>query len=243
MGFWSRLFGGESEENVDIARPEYYEDPDYRETQDFLKTFGMDILKGDIPEYYAPIGETGGESFEKMLGLTTRDITQSATEALAKGGRARGGQLAATIAPAVADTSIKARFQDYLRSLEGKGFLLQTGTGITERVRAAGQTEGQLRNAFNWQDYAAQVGERAWQVGQEEKRDAALGETIGTIASIGLGAATGGMSFGWQGALAGATDALTGGGTSFLSTLGKIKTPEVIDQSEILGESTRKWSK
>jgi hypothetical protein len=219
------LFGGD-DDLPSIARPKYYEDPDYRASQDALKSLGLGLLEGKVPDYYKAIGETGSDEFEKMLGLTTGDIQTSAAEALARTGRARGGALPAVTADAVAESALKARYQDYNRALAGKMDLLGLGKEITTGVRGAGQLEGSNRNAFNWKDYGAQVDERNWQYAKEQAEDAALGEMIGTIASIGLGAATGGMSFGLQGALAGAGDALTGGGTNFLGMLTKSKSPK-----------------
>lgn len=221
LGITDALFGGDDGGGESIDRPTYYEDKDYRETQDALKGLGLGLLEGKVPDYYKSIGETGGKEFEDMLGLTTRDINKSAMEASAASGRARGGNLPAVTAGAISDAALKARYSDYNRALAGKQDLLNLGVSTTTGVRGAGQTEGQLRNNFNWKDYQAQVDERAYQDMKKAQEDAALGEMIGTIASIGLGAATGGMSFGLQGALAGAGDALSGGGTNFLGMLNK----------------------
>lgn len=206
-----------------IKQPEYYTDPDYRETQDYLKKFGMGILDGNINDYYKPIGEMGGSQFESMLGLTTRDIHKNALEAGAKSGRARGGSLQASTAGAIADAAVKARYSDYGRALEGRRSLLNTGLDVTTGVRSAGQLEGARRNDFNWKDYDAKLTERNYQEQLRKERDEALGKMIGTIASVGLGVATGGMSFGLQGAMAGGLDAFTGGGTNFLGNLTKNK--------------------
>ena len=204
-------FGGGDDGGSSIKRPEYYTDTDYRQTQDALKGLGLGLLDGKVPDYYRSIGETGGKEFEDMLGLTTRDITKSAAEASAAGGRARGGSLPAITAGAVADAATKARYSDYNRALAGKQDLLNLGVSTTTGVRGAGQQEGALRNNFNWKDYSAQVNERAYQDMKEAQEDAALGEMIGTIATVGLGVATGGASFGMQGAMAGGLSALTGG--------------------------------
>lgn len=221
LGITDSLFGGGGGDESSITRPKYVEDADYRETQDALKGLGLGLLKGEVPDYYKPIGETGSKEFTNMLNLSTADIQRSAAEASAASGRARGGSLPAITAGAVADAAVKARYSDYNRALAGKQDLLNLGVTTTTGVRSAGQAEGAARNKFNWTDYQAQVNERAYQDAKEAAEDAALGEMIGTIASIGLGAATGGMSFGMQGALAGAGDALTGGGTNFLGMLSK----------------------
>lgn len=249
-GLISNLFGGDSEDSS-IARPTYYTDPNYTETQDALKGLGLGLLKGEVPDYYSSIGQTGGKEFEDMLGLTTRDIQKSAAESLAKTGRARGGALPAMTAQSVADTALKARYQDYNRALTGKEDLLKLGIGVSEGVRGAGQTQGGNVNAFNWKDYAAQVDERNYQDAKQAAEDAALGQMIGTIASVGLGVATGGMSLGLEGAMAGGLDAFTGGGTDMFGTL--MKNPKqvasgvaplgAIGDDYRLGDYTNSWLK
>lgn len=162
-------------------RPVYQEDPDYRETQDYLKDFGMGLLGGDVPDYFAPIGEAGSQEFEDILGLTKRDVMTSTTEALAKGGRARGGQLAASTAQAVGDVSIKARFDDYSRSLIGKERLFGYGLDVVEGVRSAGQAEGGNVNRFNQQDYRFNIEERNFRYGDRLDKAARTGEAIGAF--------------------------------------------------------------
>jgi hypothetical protein len=215
------IFSKDDGEDSSIARPKYYTDPIYTETQGALKDMGLGLMKGEVPDYYKSIGETGGKEFEDMLSLTTRDITKSAAEASAASGRSRGGSLPAITAGAVADAATKARYSDYNRALAGKQGLLTTGIATTQGVRGSAQSEQGNQNTFNWKDYQAQVDERAYQDAKKAQEDAALGEMIGTIASVGLGMATGGMSFGLQGAMAGGLDAFTGGGTNFLGGLNK----------------------
>ncbi len=225
------------EEQAAIERPKFYEDPTFKASQEKLKGFGFGLLEGDVPDYYKSIGETGGAEFEGMLGLTKRDIQQSTAESLAKGGRARGGQLAASTARAVSDASLKARYADYNRALAGKSSLLQTGVGVTEGVRGAASGEQQQRNLFSGQDYARQVAERSYQYQRKVEEDAALGKMIGTIASVGLGVATGGASLPFTSAIQAASGAFTGGGASTLSNLGRITS----QQSQTLGFDTRKY--
>lgn len=242
---------GNDNNTESIDRPKFYEDPDYRKSQDALSSLGLGLLKGEVPDYYSSIGQTGGKEFEDMLGLTTRDIQKSTAEALASTGRARGGALAAMTAQSVADAAIKARYQDYNRALTGKEDLLKLGIGVSEGVRSAGQTQGGNVNEFNWKDYQAQVDERAYQDAKQAAEDEALGNMIGTIASVGLGVATGGMSLGLQGAMAGGLDAFTGGGTNFLGALNKnprqsaagVSSLGSIGDSYQLGDYTNSWLK
>jgi len=174
--------GGGGEEEPYIEPPEYYEDPDYRLTQDYLGAYGMNLMRGEVPEYYKAIGETGSPEFENMLGMTKRDITQSTAEALARGGRARGGQLGASTAKAISDASTTARYQDYERSLAGKQSLLGLGTSITEGARAAGQREGASVNKFAWDQYLARSRKYDQLAESQKEQEQATGEMIGTVA-------------------------------------------------------------
>ncbi len=125
---------------------QYTEDPDYTETQAGLKKLGLGLLDGNVPDYYKSIGEAGGKEFEDMLGLTTRDIKTAVAESSAASGRARGGNLAAASAGAVADTALKARYEDYNRALSGKESLLNKGISVTEGVRDSAFGEQTQRN-------------------------------------------------------------------------------------------------
>jgi hypothetical protein len=165
--------------------PDYREDPDYIETQAYLKNFGMNTLKGEIDPYYRAIGETGSKEFEGMLKNTNRDITRSTTEALAKGGRARGGQLAASTAQAIGDSSVQARYEDYARSLEGKRFLMNEGVNAVTGVRDAAMGENQNQNAFALDKYGHEVNQYEYEQQRLDDEAAARGEMYGSIAGMG----------------------------------------------------------
>jgi len=162
--------------SVDL--PEYYEDPDYRESQDKLKETGFNMLDGEFNDFYSSLGQTGSKQFEDMLGLAKGDVMQSTSEALAKSGRARGGQLPASTAKAVSDMSIKARFDDYTRAQNEKGQLLTNGLNVVSGVRSAGQAEGGNKNRFAMKQYDAQVAERnqqyTWELDQIARQGAAI---------------------------------------------------------------------
>lgn len=127
--------------------PDFQEDPDYRKSQDYLSELGIDILGGDIPDYYAGIGEAGGVEFENFLNLMTGDIKEAGLEAGAAIGRGGGG-VTSTIAKNVGEFSTKARYADLLDSKEGKKWLFGQGRDITEGVRGAGQTQGNIANTY-----------------------------------------------------------------------------------------------
>jgi len=132
----------------DIAIPTFYEDQDYKNVQANLFPFGTDILKGDIPDYYKPIGEYGGKEFEDMLGLTTRDITQAGLESGARMGM-RGPRVSAGISRSVGDATKQLRYEDYARAIEGRKGLLDTGIGVMEGVGNRGLEYGSQKNQFN----------------------------------------------------------------------------------------------
>lgn len=159
----------------------YEEDPDYTETQAKLKELGMDFVDGDIPDYYKGIGETGSQSFEDMLALTTRDIEKATAENLASGGRARGGQLGASTAGAVADASIKARYGDYTRALNGKEWLFGQGRGMLEGVRSAGFNEGAAKNQLEASKAGAMIDLDFYKADQKSQEVAAYGDSLTDI--------------------------------------------------------------
>ena len=135
--------------------PEFYEDPYFAQSQEFLFPYGTDILKGDIPEYYRPIGEWGGAEFEDILGLATRDITKAGLETGARL-KKRGGRLLPSIAREVGEMSKKFRFEDYVRALKGREFLFAGGKGIAEGVRGAGLQMQEMKNVFGLKEYTAE---------------------------------------------------------------------------------------
>src|SRR3990167_3110987 len=131
MGFFSSLFGGKSKAPDLPPPPQYFEDPDYRKTQDYLKDLGINILDGDIPDYYAGIVQAGGKEFEDYLSMMSGDVQRNALETAAATGR--GGGAASEIATKeVGRLSTETRYKDFMRALEGKEWLFGQGRGITE---------------------------------------------------------------------------------------------------------------
>lgn len=215
--------GGDESRVEGLETPKWWEDPDYRATQDKLKGLGTGILDGNIPDYYKGIGETGGPEFEKFLGLTNADAMRGAEESLAKSGRARGGSAAAVTSQAIADNSIKARYADYTRSLEGKKWLFGEGRGITEGVRTAGQTEGSRKNAFNLDVYDRQFSKGKYLDSYDRQASEDQGAGIGKLLNAAVGGVTGFMTGGPVGAAAGAIGGLTGTGATWLDALSSKK--------------------
>lgn len=183
----------------DFVPPEYYEDPDYRKAQDFLRELGIGIASGDkIPDYYKGIGETGGADFENYLNLIRGDTERSSLEASAAAGRG-GGRAIESATQAFAPLATEARYSDFLRALEGKKWLLNAGVGITEGVRGAGQQEGANRNTFNLKTSALDMEKRQyWDSYDSMTRDweNKKGQAIGSGLMGTLGAFKGGLGKG-----------------------------------------------
>ena len=183
------LGGDDEESNLEgFKLPEFFEDPEFIKTQKFLSDFGINILKGNIPEFFKPLGETGSKEFEDVLSLTKRDIQESTLETAAITGRGRGGSVPSSVARAVGDASVKARFADFLRAMEGKGFLFQQGRGITEGVRGAGLSNQAQRNTFNLSTAGLDLKSR----GLLDEQDTAEKDLLGKIIGGGLGFLAGG---------------------------------------------------
>lgn len=193
--------------------PEYQEDKDYREAQDYLKNFGIDLLSGNIPEYYSPIGEIGGTQFEKYLSGVKGDIETSVLNSSAAIGRS-GGSVQSAIAEQTGDVSNKARYADYLRALEGRGNFMIQGINTMQGVRDSGLREGTIRNDFNLSAYDRERQNVLYEQQQKMMEDQAMMDLLGTAVMGGVGFAVGGP----VGALTAAT------GTDWSSILSKTNT-------------------
>ena len=179
----------------DIAMPSFYTDPTYKQTQEYLAPYGMDIMKGNIPDYYKGIGMTGSPEFLDMLDMAKRDISTAVTEDMARR-NVSGGAGALAIAKGVGDVSKTMRYDDYLRSLQGKEFLFTGGKSITEGAREAGLSYGTSMNQFNLG--TAELGLKkegmlADQKAQEKAREDAMWQNIfsgvlgGAVSLTGMG--------------------------------------------------------
>lgn len=180
MGGIKGLFGGggDSEERPTYNLPDFPEDKYYGEAQETLYPFGKDILAGKPSEYYAPIGEMGGQMFEDVLGLGRRDIERTGIETAARLGK-RGGGVAPGIAREVGEYTKKARFDDYMRALQGRQFLLGAGADITAGVGARGLTSQAQRSAYEVSKGNLALGYAGLASREEQARGEAMGEGIG----------------------------------------------------------------
>ena len=242
--------GGDKEEPKLPPPPDYYEDPNFTDMQSYLSTYGKNILEGNPNAYYGEMGAYGSPEFEKVLGLSTRDIQQSAAEAAAKAGRGRGGFLPSVIAQTVADNSSKLRYADYLKAMQGRQFLMGEGRGITEGVRGAGFQNQGLRNKFNLESYDFTRNNALFDINRADQAAGQEGEFMSNLFGIGTNALIGGVTGGIPGAFMGAAKGLMGSdildqifksgggnktdtlssGTPGVSSLGKIKSDSDIDE-------------
>jgi len=170
--------------------PDFEEDPDYRKMQDYLKELGIDILGGDIPEYYSGIGEPGGDEFEQYLNLMTGDIKKSALETSAAIGRG-GGRATEIASKNVGEFSTKARFADFMRALEGKKWLFGKGKDITEGVRGAGQTQQAQKNTYGLKKAGMEADVGGYLDKYDANIDAMLGDLFSKDISMTAGAISG----------------------------------------------------
>lgn len=134
----------------DIDVPDFYTDPKFEESQEFLFPYGKDILQGRPDPYFAPIGEIGGETFEDYMASIRGDVTRGVTEDLARR-KVRGMRGGDIISKAMGKITPALKWEEMLRGLKGREFLFTQGRGITEGVRSAGLEFGRQKSAFGLQ--------------------------------------------------------------------------------------------
>lgn len=133
---------------LDQYLPNWQEDPYYKKTQDQLYSQGTDLMSGNIPEYYKPIGEYGSKEFEDLMRLVERDTTRNVQETAARRGQT-GGNVDTAVAKAVADARAPLAYQDMVRALSGREMFLKTGDALVSDVRQGALTNQGQQNQFN----------------------------------------------------------------------------------------------
>ena len=170
--------GGGKEKRPTYNLPDFKEDPYYGKSQEALYPMGKDLLAGKPSEYYAPIGEIGGQLFEDVLGMGRRDITKSITEDFARR-NIRGARGSDVIGKAVGDYSKKARFDDYVRALQGRQFMLSVGGDITAGVGGRALTSQGQKATYEVSKGNLALGYAGLASREEQARTTAIGEGIG----------------------------------------------------------------
>lgn len=160
--------------------PDFYTDPNFEKSQDFLFPYGKGILEGDISDYYKPIGEYGGQEFEDILGLVQRDVTRGVTEDMARR-KVRSLRGTNIISRTMGDITKKMRWDDYMKAVGGRKYLFGQGRGIVEGTRAAGLAIGGQKNVFETKRFEA---EQAKETARNKMWSDIISSIIGTSGTI-----------------------------------------------------------
>jgi len=127
----------------------FYTDENFNNVQNTLMQLGQNIISGDIPEYYRPIGEIGGETLDNLINQVGADISKSVSEDVARRGMSRSGIAPAVTARQIADATTKIRYSDLQRALQGRGNLFQLGIGTVDNVGNRGLNYAGQKNTYN----------------------------------------------------------------------------------------------
>lgn len=220
------LFGGKKSNPYDsIKLPDFQVDSSYQKSQDTLSGLGENILQGNIPDYYKPIGDFNSDAFKQLINNVSGQINQGVQESAAIGGTGRSGTATAASGAAMSNILPQLQYSDYTRALEGRGALLNTGIGVEQGVRSAGQAQEGMLNNFNLANFDNQMAltgkTDAWDQQYGQQKGSAIGSLLNGVA----GGVSGFMTGGPWGALAGGIGGLTGqssGIGSLLPMLGNL---------------------
>lgn len=229
-----------SANRVSLNLPDFIKDPKFQEAQDISLSTGKGILSGDLPEFFQGLGQTGSQQFQDMLALINRETTTGVQENLVRRGISRSGVGTSSIARAVADSTTKTSFADFLKASGEKENLLGTGLETISGVRSAGLEFAGQENQFGLKGAELQLGADkfnatlAFKERQEEQARAdAKNAMWADILEAGIGAlgSIGGMMVGGPpaamvggqlgsaagGAIGGANTGVSAGKTPFLN--------------------------
>ncbi len=221
----------------DIALPKLVTDPLYSSSQASLDKLGSGLLNGDVPDYYKSIGDFNSPQFQAMLNSVKGQIMQGSQEASAIQGTGRSGVATTASNNALNQVVPQLSYQDYLRAVQGRGALLDTGINTESGVRGSAQNQQQFDTNFNQQLYQDQIQQAGLMDSWKKSASGAQGAMFGEIAG-GLLGGVGGFALGGplgavQGASAGAGlgSSLAGGGntggsdlSSLFNSISKINT-------------------
>lgn len=197
MSWWSDLFGGGDSRTDGVNFPDWYTDPHFSGSQDFLDQYSRDLLNNGPNDYYRPIGEYGTPEFFNFINQAHAGTQRGVDEALARSGRARGGRAGEVAAQSIGDSNTRLIYEDYLRAMKGREMFFQTGLGTQRDVRNAGFANQSARNNFNIAGANFDYNKAIYGDQFDRQSSEDIGKTIGTIAPIagaGLGFVLGGPS-------------------------------------------------
>lgn len=194
MSWFSDLFGGDSRTDG-VNYPEWYTDPHFSGSQDFLDQYSRDLLNSGPNDYYRPIGEYNTPEFQDFLNQSSQAAVGATDAALARTGRARGGQGAAIAAQTLGEANAAAAYKDYLRAMQGREMFFKTGLETQRDVRNAGFANQTARNKFNVDGAEFDMAKAIYGDGYDRQNSQDIGKMIGAVAPLagaGLGFAFGG---------------------------------------------------
>lgn len=216
----------------DIALPQFVTDPLYTSSQGQLDKLGSGLISGEgIPDYYKGIGDFNSPQFQAMLNSVKGQVMQGSQEASAIQGTGRSGVATTASNNALNQVLPQLTYQDYLRAMQGRGALLDTGINVESGVRGSAQQQGMNETNFNQTLFNDKMGLASAMDSYKKSAAGAEGGMFGTIGGGILGGIAGsfaGMPL--QGAALGAglgSSAFGGGSgsgniSSFLDMIGKI---------------------
>jgi len=186
---------------LNLNLPNYSQSEWYTKPQKRLYDYSSEMLEGNIPDYYKSIGSYGGSEMEAMLNMINRDVSKGVTEDVARRNVGSGGAGMSAIAKATADAGTQLRWQDYMRAMEGKKYLLGTGLETMSGVRNAGLSEQGQQNQFNLNKAGMEFNVGKYNEDYSREQELQKGSLWSQILSSGLGAlGTGvGMYYGGRG--------------------------------------------
>lgn len=200
MSWFKDLFGGSKSAVGGVSWPDYFSDPNYQGSQQFLDQYSKDLLTKGPNDYYKPIGEYGTPEFMDYLSQGNSKTLMGVNDALAKSGRARGGRVGEVASQALGDHNADLLFKDYIRAMSGREMFFNTGLNTQANVRDAGYVNQQARNQFNTDHSNFDMAKAAYQDNYKAQNSAATGKVLGTLIGGGIGFMAGGPA----GAMAGA---------------------------------------
>lgn len=194
MSFWDDLFGGGDSRTDGVNYPDWYTDPHFSGSQDFLDQYSRNLLNNGPNDYYRPIGEYGTPEFFNFINQAHAGTQNGVDEALARSGRARGGRAGEVAAQSIGDSNTRLIYEDYLRAMKGREMFLKTGLDTQRDVRNAGFSNQSARNNFNVAGANFDYNKAIYGDQYDRQASSDLGEMFGNIAP--LAAAGVGFAFG-----------------------------------------------
>jgi hypothetical protein len=213
----------------DIPLPKFVTDPLYTSSQDQLDKLGTGLLKGDVPDYYKSIGDFNSPQFQAMLNSVKGQIMQGSQEASAIQGTGRSGVATTASNNALNSVIPQLSYQDYVRAMNGRGALLDTGINVEGGVRASAQQQGLNESLFNQDLFNDQIHLAGLNDSYKKEAAAAEGAFYGNIGTALLGQNVGNILSGGissSGGVAPGTSFNSGGSnlSSLFDMLGKMNT-------------------